>query len=128
MAVIEYKDVVVWRDARGRWQCRRVPSAREVVYRSGARTGPKSAGEALRARLWAAKRSPAADTAPIDEAALRRRHARALRDRMNAVPKCAGETPAARLAHVRLLRAWLGLEKPDPRIVAADCAHRFRRW
>jgi HK97 family phage prohead protease len=38
-------------------------------------------------------------------------------------------TPAARLRHVRDLRQRYGLVKRvDPRIVAADCAFRFRVW
>jgi HK97 family phage prohead protease len=38
-------------------------------------------------------------------------------------------TPAARLRHVQELRQRYGLAKRvDPRIVAADCAFRFRTW
>jgi HK97 family phage prohead protease len=37
-------------------------------------------------------------------------------------------TQAARLQHVRELRLRHGLVKLDPRIVAADCAFRFRRF
>jgi hypothetical protein len=47
--IIEHKDLVIWRDARGKWQCRSTAAPTGAVYRSGARS---SGTEAIRSRLW----------------------------------------------------------------------------
>jgi hypothetical protein len=52
--MIQHRDMLMWQDKNGRWQCRRI--AADVVYRS-ARIGPTSSTEAIRARLWGRRAS-----------------------------------------------------------------------
>ena len=61
-----------------------------------------------------------------DGKAVRLRHARALRRRLDAPLQAAGDSRAERLLHAAHLRAKLGIEKPDPRIIAAASQFRMR--
>jgi hypothetical protein len=65
----------------------------------------------------------------LEETKLHRLIVRARRARMNAptVPP-ANETGAEQLAYVQRLRERHGLKRIDPRIIAADCAFRMRRF
>ena len=153
--MIQHRDMLMWQDKNGRWQCRRV--AADVVYRS-ARTGPTSSTEAIRARLWGrARRRRGVDEPPItigncgrpadsecgllnpqecathrqedlDGRRLHMRIVRARRDRLNAPIRMPTDTKAQQLLYLQRLRERHGLKRVDPRIVAADCAFRFRVW
>jgi hypothetical protein len=152
--IIEHKDLVIWRDARGKWQCRSTAAPTGAVYRSGARS---SGTEAIRSRLWGrGRRRRDVDEPPItvgncgrpadkecgmlnpQECAThrqedidgRRLHMRIVRasDRLNAPIRMPTDTKAQQLLYLQRLRERHGLKRGDPRIVAADCAFRFRVW
>jgi HK97 family phage prohead protease len=59
---------------------------------------------------------------------VRRLVARARSDLLNAPIRMPTDTKAQRLLYLQRLRERHGLKRVDPRIVAADCAFRFRVW
>jgi hypothetical protein len=59
--IIEHKDMVMWKDAHGRWVVRSTAAPIGVVYRSGARS---SGAEAIRRRLWGRARRRDTDELP----------------------------------------------------------------
>jgi hypothetical protein len=124
--IIEHKDLIIWRDARGKWQCRSTaaPAASGMVYRSG----DKSTGtEAIRRKFWrgAGKRQ----STGISEREIQRLIVKGHRNRLNApVPLPANESKVEQELYIRRLRERHGLVKLDPRIAAADVRFRMSRW
>jgi hypothetical protein len=62
--IIEHKELVIWRDARGKWQCRSTAAPSGMVYRSGGRS---SGTERIRRRLW---RRRDADDSPMPDSVI----------------------------------------------------------
>jgi hypothetical protein len=63
------------------------------------------------------------------DASIRRLIVRGHRAKLRApVPLPANESRAEQLLYIQRLRERHGLKRIDPRVVAADCAHRIRQW
>jgi hypothetical protein len=157
MGIIHQGNLAIYKDARGRWQCR-VVGGEQAVHKGGAGV------ERIRRRLWGrGRRRRDADDTPlpdavigncgrpadqvcglknpdecathseiapgISEAEIQRLIVKGHRNKLRALtPLPANESRSEQLLYLARLKAKHGLEKPSAALVAFDVAHRMRRW